>query len=95
MLAAMTCELHYTTGGTQTNVGLDRGRALAEMDAELLAMLSPNCAQKMNYTQNPAAAMETRVFWTEPEFVPTTSLRDRLTRVAKVTVFAFQEQGEL
>src|ERR1700759_4074513 len=35
LLAKMRCEIHYTTAGTQTNAGLDRGRALAEMDAEL------------------------------------------------------------
>jgi len=94
VLAEMGCEIHYTTSGTQTNAGLDRGRALAEMDAELLAILSPNCAEKMNYAQNPAVAMETRVFWTEPQFGPATTLRDRMTRLAKVSVFAFQEQGE-
>ncbi len=33
-LAQMTCEIHYTTGGTQANGGLDRGRVLEEMDAE-------------------------------------------------------------
>jgi hypothetical protein len=95
VLAEMTCEVHYTTGGTQTNGGLDRGRALAEMDAELLSILSPNCAQKMNYTQTPTTAMEIQVFWTEPQFQPMVTLRERLTRVAKVTVFAFEEQGEL
>jgi hypothetical protein len=94
-LAEMACEVHYTTGGTQTNGGLDRGRALAEMDAELLSILSPNCTQKMNYTQTPTAAMETQLFWTEPQFQPTVTLRERLTRVANLTVFAFEEQGEL
>jgi hypothetical protein len=48
----------------------------------------------MNYTVNPATAMETMVFWSEPEFGPVVTLRDRLSRTAKVTVFAFQEQGE-
>src|ERR1700748_2397018 len=94
VLAKMTCEFHYTTSGTQTHAGLDRGRALEEMDAELLTMLSPASSQKMNYAQTPATAMETIVFWTAPEFMPMTTLRDRLTRVTKVTVFAFQEQGE-
>ena len=94
-LAQMTCEIHYTTGGAQTNGGLDRGRALEEMDTELFSILSPNCAQKMNYTQTPAVAMETKVFWVEPQFSVMTTQRERLTRVAKVTVFAFQEQGEL
>jgi hypothetical protein len=48
----------------------------------------------MNFTQNPAAAMETVVFWSEPEFGPVVTLRDRLSRTVKVTVCGFQEQGE-
>jgi len=94
-LAQMMCEIHYTTGGTQANQGLDRGRALEEMDAELLAILTPNCAQKMNFTQTPSVAMGTKVFWNEPQFSPLTTQRERLTRIAKIAVLAFQEQGEL
>lgn len=94
-LAEMACEIHYTTGGTQANAGLDRGRALAEMDGELLTILSPAYAQKMDFTQTPAVAKSTKVFWTGAQFTPTTILRERLTRIAKVAVFSFQEQGEL
>ncbi len=94
ILAQMTCEIQYATAGTQANAGLDRGRALEEMDYEVLKLLYPYSAQKMNYTQNPAAAMETMVFWSEPQFGPVITERDRLSRTAKVTVFAFQEQGE-
>ena len=94
ILAQMTCEIQYSTAGTAGNAGLDRGRALEELDYEVLKLLYPYSAQKMNYTQNPAAAMETMVFWSEPEFGPIVSERDCLSRTAKVTVFAFQEQGE-
>jgi hypothetical protein len=94
ILARMTCELQYSTAGTQASAGLDRGRCLEEMDYEVLKLLYPYSAQKMNYTQNPAAALETMVFWSEPEFGPIVTLRDRLSRTAKVTVFAFQEVGE-
>jgi hypothetical protein len=94
ILAQMTCEIQYSTAGTQINAGLDRGRALGEMDYEVLRLLYPYSAQKMNYATSPAAAMETMVFWSEPEFGPAVTLRDRLSRTVKVTVFAFQEQGE-
>jgi hypothetical protein len=94
ILAQMTCEIQYCTAGTQINAGLDRGRALEEMDHEVLKVLYPYSAQKMNFTQNPAAAMETVVFWSEPEFGPVVTLRDRLSRTVKVTVCGFQEQGE-
>jgi len=94
ILAQMTCEIQYSTAGTQTNAGLDRGRAMTEMDYEVLKLLYPYSAQKMNYTMNPVGTMETMVFWSEPEFGPVVALRDRLSRTVKVTVFAFQEQGE-
>lgn len=94
ILAQLSCEIQYATAGTQANAGLDRGRALEEMDYEVLSILYPYSAQKMNYAATPAAAMETVVFWSEPEFGPAVPLRDRLSRTAKVTVFAFQEAGE-
>jgi len=94
ILAQMTCEIHYATAGTENNAGLDRGRALEEMDYEVLKLLYPYSAQKMNYTQTPPTAMETMIFWSEPEFGPIVTLRDRLSRTARVTVFAFQEGPE-
>jgi hypothetical protein len=94
ILAQLTCEIEYATAGTQANAGLDRGRALEEMDYEVLRLLYPYSAQKMNYAQTPAAAMETMIFWSEPEFSPIIPLRDRLSRTARVTVFAFQEPAE-
>jgi hypothetical protein len=94
ILTRMTCEIQYSTAGTQANAGLDRGRALEEMDYEMLKLLFPYSAQKVNYAQNPPVAMETMVFWSEPEFGPIVTTRDRLSRTAAVTVFAFQEEGE-
>jgi hypothetical protein len=94
-LARMECEILYTTGGTQPASGLDRGRALEQMDAELLSMLAPPSTPKLNYTQTPAASLSTPVFWTSPIFTPSVPARDRLARSARVVVFAYQEPGEL
>ncbi len=94
-LARLECEIHYATAGTQAASGLDRGRALEEMEAEVVALLSPPCAPKMNYAQTPAVQLDTPVFWTSAEFTAAVTLRDRLSRSAKVTVFAYQESGEL
>jgi hypothetical protein len=94
ILAQLTCEIQYATAGTQAISGLDRGRALEEMDYELLSILYPYSAQKMNYAATPATAMQTMVFWAEPLFGPAVPLRDRLSRTASVTVFAFQERTE-
>ena len=74
--------------------GLDRGRALEEMDYELLQILTPFSTVKMNYAQTPAAEMATNIFWSPATFAAETTIRERLGRVATVEVFAFQEQGE-
>ncbi len=93
-LVQMTCEIHYATAGTQAMSGLDRGRALEEMDAELLQMLVPSTVQKMNYATSPATAMQTSIFWDQPEFGPMAPLRDEVSRVTAVTVWTWQEAGE-
>ncbi len=93
VLNAMECEVHYATGGTAVNAGLDRGRALTAMDNELTRILSPSSAQKMNYTMVPPLPLQTRIFWTPPIFSESIVSRERLSRVVRVTVFAFEEQG--
>ena len=94
ILATMSCEIHYTTAGTQANLGLDRGRALEEMDDELLRILCPASTPKMNYAQSPAQQMGTNIFWSPAVFATEAATRERVGRVATVEVFAFQEQGE-
>jgi hypothetical protein len=93
-MAAAQCEILYATCGTQSFGGLDRGRALSAMDAELLAILQPFSTPKMNYEATPPAAMLTQVFWDEPAFTPAVTQRDRLSRSATVVVYSYQEAGE-
>jgi hypothetical protein len=88
------CEILYQTCGTQSFGGLDRGRALSQMDKELTTMLQPFHTPKLNYTAMPPAAMLTQVFWDEPGLGPIVVQRDRLSRSASVTVYSYQEQGE-
>jgi hypothetical protein len=94
---AMECDLHYATDGTAANAGMDRGRALAAMDAELSAALAaePHSIPKMNYTGAAPTTMATNVFWADPVFSPATAEDERLARTATVQVFAYQEAGEL
>jgi hypothetical protein len=96
-LIAMECDLHYATDGSADNAGMDRGRALAAMDAELAAALTtaPHAVPKLNYTASPPATMQTNIFWADPVFSPTTVDGERLARTATVQVFAYQEAGEL
>ncbi len=93
-MIAEECEISYSTSGTQAFGGLDRGRLLTAMDAELLAILQPFYTPKINYKVQPAVAMQTQVFWDEPSFTPVNAHRDRLSRSAKVMVYSYQEQGE-
>jgi len=92
--STMAAEILYQTCGTQSFGGLDRGRALSQMDEELVAMLQPFCTPKLNYTATPPAAMLTSVFWDEPGFTQVVTQRDQLSRTVKVMVFSYQEQGE-
>ena len=93
---AMECAIHYATDGSAGNGGMDRGRALAAMDAELAAALAaePHAVPKIDYTAAPPAVMATNIFWSDPVFAATTATNERLARTATVQVFAYQEAGE-
>jgi hypothetical protein len=93
-LVAQECEILYQTCGTQCFGGLDRGRTLSAMDAELAAMLESCNAPKVNYATQPPVTLLTQIFWSEPGFTPVLTQRDRVSRSAKVTVYSYQEQGE-
>ena len=93
-LVAAECEVMYATLGTQTFGGLDRGRAMTEMDLELMEMLSPFQTPKFNYAVSPPVQMLTQVFWDEPVYTAMVVQRDRLVRSARVMVYSYQETGE-
>ncbi len=100
-LATMQCEIRYCTDGTSGNGGMDRGRLLAGMDAELAAAVStaPQNVGKVNFSGSgvgvAAAAMGTNVFWGDAVFGAVKVDGERLERVATVEVWAYQEAGEL
>lgn len=94
VLVQMECEIEYMTEGSTANLGMDRGNKLTEMDAELVSLLQPNSAQKLNYAQSPATPLETQIFWTEATFEPVKTVRDRLVRTATVYVLSYEEPGE-
>jgi hypothetical protein len=100
-MATMECSIHYATDGSAGNGGMDRGRMLAAMDAELAAALAtePQMIAKMNYSATnavvAATAMGTNIFWADPVFSAVTTVGERLQRTTTVQVFAYQEAGEL
>jgi hypothetical protein len=93
----MECAIHYATDGSAGNGGMDRGRALAAMDAELTAALAapPHSVPKKNYASTPPVAMATNIFWDDPVFGDATITAERIARTATVRVFNYQEAGEL
>lgn len=102
-LVTMSCEIRYATDGNAGNGGMDRGRLLAGMDAELVAAVgaAPQNAVKMNYAGLAGdsglspVVMGTNVFWGDVTFGATVVNDERLERVATVEVFCYQEAGEL
>lgn len=93
-MVAAECEILYSTVGTQSFGGLDRGRLLSAMDEEVDSILQPYSTPKMNYSTQPPTAYLTQVFWESPAFTPLVTLRDKISRSARVTIYSYQEQGE-
>lgn len=93
-LVAEECEILYNTCGSQAFGGLDRSRALTQMDGELIAILQPFSTPKLSYCTQPPSALLTQVFWDEPVFTPAVTQRDRLSRSAKIMVYSYQEPNQ-
>ena len=99
-LVTLQCEFVYETAGTAVNAGMDRGRTLAAMDGELLAILkkAPRHAVKVNYAGlafgKAAISMLTNVWWGGVVFGEAAPKDDRVTRTATVEVMSYQEAGE-
>lgn len=100
-MVMLTCEIDYETAGTGVNGGMDRGRALAAMDAELQGAVNalPRSSAKMNFAGlangKAAVTMSTSIWWSEIAFGKTVVKEDRLARTATLTVMSYQEAGEL
>lgn len=101
-LVALTCAIRYCTDGDAVNGGMDRGRLLAQMDAELGVALGAGLqgmgvrnTRKMSYAGlalgGAAVARATNVFWGDLAFGAAVMVGERLERIATVTVFGYLE----
>lgn len=90
-LETQSCEIFYWTSGSDTNLQMDRGRALTEMDAELATILQPAQAPKVLVNGASTLAMSTTVFWLDPVYGAVKHERERLERSAAVQVFSLRE----
>lgn len=97
----LTCEVSYETAGTAMNAGMDRGRALGAMDAELVSMVNaaPQNAVKTSYAglaQGKAAVMlGTNIWWGDVALGPVVVKGERVGRTATLAVMSYGEAGEL
>jgi hypothetical protein len=96
-LVTLQCEIRYATDGNSGNGGMDRGRLLNAMDAELASAVgaAPQTATKLNYAATIPAHMSTNIFWGDVIFGNLTVNNERIERTATVDVFSYQEPDEL
>lgn len=98
-MVMLTCEIRYASDGSAGAVGLDRGRALAAMDAELASALTlaPMHASAVVVAEIAGGGLSTstatgaNVFWGEAAFAPVVMRGERMERMARVEVFGYGE----
>lgn len=85
------CEIRVVPAGSPELAGMDRGRTLAAMRAELDAMLAPAQAVKTSYAGPAAVTAATPVFWSEAGSEQVTETAGELSTMCAVEVFAWRE----
>lgn len=65
-MLGIECCIWYASEGSG-GTGVDRGRALAEMDVELLKISNPPHTEMLDYSQSPSVDLGSGLFWTLPE----------------------------
>lgn len=100
---SLECLISYHTLGTVQS-GVDRGRALAGLDTELLNITQPATSPQRDYTQSTPVDLGTSIVWSTPqlgkiigseaprtEALPRGNTGVRLERTASLKVFFFPE----
>jgi len=99
-LVAMQCEVHYATAGSSGAGGLDRGRALAALDAALASAVgsTPQSAVKKDFAAlaggGVVSELRSQIWWSDVVFGGLAENAAELSRVATVEVWSYQEAGE-
>lgn len=95
-MVKLRCEIAYETAGTAAVNGMDRGRLLATMDAELMTVLTGEMqsAAKMDFSSGTPVPDGTRVFWSDPACGATVVTGERVSRVTVVDVWSVEGAGE-
>jgi len=93
-LMAMECSIAYCTKGTAQNASLDRGRDLASLDNDLLAICAPPQTAKYDYSSGSPVALGSTIFWTAPVLNAAKSGPRYVGREVTITVFFYPEVNQ-
>ena len=93
-LMAMDCTISYCTKGSIQNASLDRGRDLASLDSDLLAMCWPPQTEKCDYSSGQPVSLGSTIFWTRPVLNAAKSTPPYVGRDVTVTVFFYPEVSQ-
>jgi hypothetical protein len=93
-LMEMECVISYRTKGTDSSGNLDRGRDLASLDNDVLAICAPPCTEKFDYSTGTAVDLESTIFWTQPVFSALVNAPPYLGREVSITVFFYPEVNQ-
>ena len=93
-LMAMECLISYATKGSLQSASLDRGRDLASLDSDLLAICSPPQTAKCDYSSGTPVALGSTIFWTAPVLSVSKSNPPYVGRDVTVTVFFYPEVNQ-
>ncbi|MFZ0705638.1 MAG: hypothetical protein WAM71_08560 [Candidatus Korobacteraceae bacterium] len=93
-LMAMDCMIGYTCSGQSDSGGVDRGRKLSALDADLLAICAPAQAHKNDYSSGSPVDLASYIFWSAPKLEPLKVEAKQVGRQALVTVFFYPEVNQ-
>ncbi len=89
-LMKMDCAIAYRAAASQP-AAVDRGRALAALDSELLRLLAPPRTPKRDHAHTPPVDLGSALFWSLAALAEAEAEGDELRRSARVTIFFFPE----
>ena len=93
-LMAMDCTISYTCSGQSDSGGVDRGRKLGALDADLLAICAPQQAHKNDYSSGSPVDFGSNIFWSVPRLDPLKVEAKQVGRQVPMTVFFYPEVNQ-
>lgn len=93
-LLAMECTISYVTKGAEDNGGLDRGRDLASLDNDLLAICAPPHTAKCDYSSGAEVELGSTIFWAPPLLGAAKTVQPYVGREVAITVFFYPEVNQ-